>query len=89
MNVAKDNRMMLSGWSVRLTLFLFAALTFMSKGLQAQQPPTSPAFYKTQNSDAWVNHTFHIQKKYLRVLVVDATDNPPRRIRASSLMVRT
>jgi hypothetical protein len=53
--------------------------------LSAGQPPASPIFYRTLNSDEWVNHTFHVQSRYARVLVVDASDHPPHGIRVASL----
>jgi hypothetical protein len=53
--------------------------------LGAGHPPASPVFYRTRNSDEWVSHTFHIQIRYSRVLVVDASNRPPHRIRVASL----
>ena len=44
------------------------------------KPPASPIFYKTQNSDEWVNKTFHIQKRYGRVLLVDQSLSRPATI---------
>jgi hypothetical protein len=49
----------------------------------AKQP--SPVFFRTQSSDEWVNHTFHVQHRYLRVLLVDPSDHPPHRISVPSL----
>jgi hypothetical protein len=49
------------------------------------KPPTSPMFYKTQNSDEWVNKTFHIQKRYGRVLLVDQSLSHPVSITVSDL----
>jgi hypothetical protein len=37
------------------------------------------------DSNAWVDHSIHIQKNYLRVLAVDASDHPPRQIQVSAL----
>lgn len=47
--------------------------------------PPPPVFYKTKNSDEWVNHTLHIQKRYTRVLVVNASGHSPQIIRVSAL----
>jgi len=51
--------------------------------MTAQQP--SPVFFRTQDSDDWVNHSIHVQNKYARVLVVDASGHPPRSISVPSL----
>jgi hypothetical protein len=67
---------------------LLCVLTFLCGCLTAQTP-ASPDFYKTQNSDEWVNHTFHVQKKYSRVLVVDASAHPPQQIRMASLSLNS
>src|SRR5215470_16766756 len=40
----------------------------------------SPVFYHTQNSDDWVEHTIHVERRYTRVLVVDSSDHPPRHL---------
>jgi hypothetical protein len=42
--------------------------------------PASPIFFKTQNSDEWVNQTIHIQRRYSRVLVVDASGRSTGRV---------
>jgi hypothetical protein len=47
--------------------------------------PPSPVFFHTQNSDEWVNRSLHIQPHYRRVLAVDASGNPPLRVRVSEL----
>jgi hypothetical protein len=62
--------------------FVIALVAFASFS-QANEPP--PVFYRTQNSNDWVTQTFHIQKKYARVLVVDPSHNAPRRLRIASL----
>jgi hypothetical protein len=51
----------------------------------AQKPLPSPVFYQTRSSDEWVSHSIHVQKAYSRVLVVDASEHPPQRIRVSAL----
>jgi hypothetical protein len=71
-------------WVRGLLLVSVAVMCSFCAPLSAQTP-SSPIFYKTQNSDEWVNHTLHIQNKYPRVLVVDASDHGPRQIRAASL----
>jgi hypothetical protein len=69
--------------------FCCAFSALLLAGLQhpllAQNPPPSPIFYKTQNSDEWVTHTLQVQKRYSRVLVVDGSGKPPRQIRIGSL----
>src|ERR1035441_5117619 len=73
--------------------FCCAFSALLLAGLQhplvAQDPPPSPIFYKTQNSDEWVTHTLQIQKRYSRVLVVDGSGKPPRQIRIGSLNLNT
>ena len=61
---------------------LFGLLAF---AIQAVAVSPSPVFFHTQNSDEWVNHSFHIQRHYRRVLAVDASGNSPLRIRVSEL----
>jgi len=73
---------------VRRLLFFTLLASPLCGPLKAQAPP-SPVFYKAQNSDEWVSHTFHVQKKYSRVLVVDASPQAPRRIRAASLSLNS
>jgi len=64
------------------TCFLIALLSF-PQATRAQQIPPSPVFYKTKSSDEWVKHSIHVQQTYSRVLVVDASANPPRHIEIS------
>src|SRR5215469_10339818 len=45
---------------------------------EARNP--SPVFYHTENSDDWVEHTIHVERRYTRVLVVDSSRHPPRRL---------
>lgn len=66
-----------------VTRFLAFALTLGCFPSFGAQP--SPVFFHTQNSDEWVTHTLHIQRRYRRILVVDATDHAPRRLRIPSL----
>ncbi len=68
----------------RLAIFLSIALaSLVPNGLAAKQP--SPVFFHTLSSDAWVDHSIHIQRKYSRVLLVDASGQPPRRLSIPSL----
>jgi hypothetical protein len=78
------------GGSCARKLLSLLLLPMLSLGalLKAQAPP-SPEFFKTQNSDEWVSHTFHLQNKYSRVLVVDASNHAPQRIRAASLSLNS
>jgi len=57
----------------------------LAVAIQAVAVSPSPVFFHTQNSDEWVNHSFHIQRHYRRVLAVDASGNSPLRIRVSEL----
>jgi len=47
--------------------------------------PTPPDFVKTHDSDEWVSRTFHIQKLYQRVLVVQAGGQTPHTVRIPDL----
>jgi hypothetical protein len=55
----------------------------LSSMLNAKEPP--PVFFRTQNSDEWVEHTIHIQNRYARVLMVGASAQTPRKLRVASL----
>src|SRR5262249_42518039 len=72
-----------------ICLLLLQAAFVSVPALRAQARPPSPVFYKTQNSDEWVVHTLRVQKKYSRVLVVDASEHPPKRIRVSALTLNS
>ncbi|MEO7331179.1 MAG: right-handed parallel beta-helix repeat-containing protein [Minicystis sp.] len=51
-------------------------------------PPSKPealTFFKTQSSAEWVQHNFHLQKTYARVIVVDASGSPPTKITTGQL----
>ena len=62
---------------------LVLALALFTIPLPAKE--ASPVFFHTLSSDEWVDHSIHLQKRYPRVLIVDASDHPPRRIALSSL----
>src|ERR1700730_6054028 len=47
--------------------------------------PSSPVFYRTEDSDDWVRHTIHLQRKYARVLLVDGSDHAPKHVRVAIL----
>jgi hypothetical protein len=53
----------------------------------AQAKDSSPVFFHTLNSDEWVAHSIKIQKRYRRVLVVDASGKPSKRMRVPSLQL--
>ncbi|MDQ2921314.1 MAG: right-handed parallel beta-helix repeat-containing protein [Acidobacteriota bacterium] len=65
--------------------FCLVLLVIIAFSEAAATPPASPVFYKTHNSDEWVNKTFRIQKRYRRVLLVDNSQNAPRTIRVAAL----
>jgi hypothetical protein len=69
----------------RRLIELILATFWLTTALMAQAPSPSPIFYKTHNSDEWVNHTLRVQKKYRRALVVSSSDHPPHRIRVAPL----
>jgi hypothetical protein len=56
-----------------------------ASAIQAAAAPPSPVFFHTQNSDEWVTHSLRTQRRYRRVLVVDASGNPPHHIRICEL----
>jgi nitrous oxidase accessory protein NosD len=56
-----------------------------SIGPARQIPPASPVFYKTQNSNEWVDHTLRVQSVYSRVLLVNGSEKTPRQIRVGTL----
>src|SRR5690349_21356983 len=65
---------------------IFILSVFLGQHLDATgKTPASPIFYRTKNSDEWVNRTFHIQKIYSRVLVVNASGQSPKTISLSAL----
>ena len=72
--------------AVRIIFILsaFIALNLDVLEVSGKTPP-SPVFYKTENSDEWVSHTLHIQQRYARVLVVDASGHRPQFIDVARL----
>jgi len=44
-----------------------------------------PGFHRTHDSDEWVRLTFKLQKRYARVLLVDASRKPPARAKVAPL----
>lgn len=72
MNMKRKIEISFSGGLIALTL------AFFSIPLRAKEP--SPVFFHTLNSDEWVEHSIHVQKRYLRVLIVDASDHPRQRL---------
>jgi len=71
------------------TQFLFpiglAAGLFLTFSQQVFGVDQSPVFFHTQSSDEWVDHSIHVQRTYKRVLVVDASDKSPKRLKISAL----
>src|SRR5215831_1431725 len=64
-----------------VVVFLLVLAGFHS----ARAKDSSPVFFHTLNSDEWVEHSIQIQKKYRRVLVVDASGKSSRKMRVPSL----
>lgn len=48
--------------------------------LPAEANIPSPVFYHTENSDDWVEHTIHVERRYTRLLVVDSSLHPPHHL---------
>jgi len=67
-----------------IVVFILSATLILHLNVSGK-PPRSPVFYKTENSDEWVSHSLHIQPRYARVLVVDASGHPPQIIGVSTL----
>jgi len=65
---------------------IICVLTCAPIGAAAETPP-SPVFYKTKNSDEWVRQTLHIQRRYTRVLLVDAAGNHIKNVRVAPLVL--
>lgn len=66
-------------------MLLLLFLSLLAQHSWTQEPLPSPVFYKTLDSNEWVSHSIHVQKKYSRVLLVDASDRPPGRIKVLAL----
>src|SRR6266496_6609627 len=66
------------------TIVLTFTLGWFAISAAAQAPP-SPVFYKTQNSDDWVRQTLHIQRRYTRVLLVNAAGDQIKNVRVAPL----
>lgn len=69
----------------RISRLLTALLIGCVLPVTAIAKDPSPTFFRTQGSDAWVDHSIQLQHAYKRVLVVDASDHPPRRLSVPSL----
>src|SRR3989442_7393512 len=65
-------------------IFILSVFLSFNPGVSGKTP-ASPVFYKTENSDEWVSHSLHIQQRYARVLVVDASGHPPQIIGVAPL----
>jgi len=63
---------------------ILCALAMLLAAPAASAAPKSPEFYKTQSSDDWVAHTFKVQTKYARVLVV-TTGEAPKKVSVAPL----
>jgi len=64
---------------------VLAAGLFLTFSQQVFGVDQSPVFFHTQSSDEWVDHSIHVQRTYKRVLVVDASDKSPKRLKISAL----
>lgn len=76
--------MLLANANGRRLLVCFL-LVFCSLPVPAVAATPSPVFVHTQDSDEWVSQSLHIQRRYARVLIVDASGTPPRRVRVPEL----
>jgi hypothetical protein len=63
-------------------IVLTTCLLLVSPALGA---PASPEFFKTQNSDEWVEHSIKVQAEYKRVLLVTAADEAPGTVEVAAL----
>jgi len=54
---------------------LIAVAVILLFVIPAAAAPLSPKFVKIQNSDEWVEKTFHLQQRYSRVLLVGSSTN--------------
>jgi hypothetical protein len=62
------------------------AVSMLAATALARSPVPAPTvFDTTRSSDDWVDHVLHIQTRYARVLVVDASGRAPRRLAVRSL----
>ncbi len=74
--------------AARLTISLVAATLvgiLAASPAPARKAPAGPSFVVTRDSDDWVRRTMRVQSAYTRVLVVDASASPPKRIAVRSL----
>jgi len=64
---------------------VLAAGLFLTFSQQVFGVDQSPVFFHTQSSYEWLYHSIHVQRTYKRVLVVDASDKSPKRLKISAL----
>ena len=86
MSKASHERLILDRMKLRTTNYLclsYALATALQITFAAS--PAPPVFVKTRNSDEWVTKTFHIQKRYQRVLLVQAGGQIPHTVRVPDL----
>src|ERR1700746_936714 len=75
-NSSTPGKLLCLGW-------LISALAFVPGRPATDGSVLPPVFYKTQNSDEWVEHSLHVQKAYARV--VDGSSTPPRELEVGTL----
>lgn len=68
---------------LRRTFSLLFSVVFLTTLALCAQP--SPVFFHTLDSNEWVSHSLHIQKRYRRVLVVDEAGKGPTYLSVPSL----
>lgn len=69
----------------RVIAFVITGAAFFVPRMLSQASQTSPIFYRTADSDDWVNHSIKVQRVYKRVIVVDASGHAPLQVQVRSL----
>src|ERR1051325_7113564 len=70
---------------LRRKTYLCLSLALVMAASISAASPAPPVFVKTHDSDEWVTRTFHIQKRYQRVLLVQAGGQTPQTVRIADL----
>ena len=70
---------------LRRKTYLCLSLALVMAASISAASPAPPVFVTTHDSDEWVTRTFHIQKRYQRVLLVQAGGQTPQTVRIADL----